>query len=287
MKNQKAKRRIGIISMMLVLLLSIGAVAGTTLAKYVSSTEKTAQATVAKWGVTFTVTDELFGDAYTDGAITTYQTNVTTVDVQAATQNALLVAPGTKGGYLKLALGGAPEVASQLTLTFEVKEVPYLQFEVEELVDGSDEETETVTYYYYPINWYVGADKELVEVEDVENNISTMEPADYLEALNEAIADELTEQQLAVKQFRPNTALTTYNNSLITWDWAFEAEENADTINGYDTILGDLAASADFYKDSASSVIYGEADGQLNYNLGVKVYFKAIMEQIQNDDFTA
>lgn len=264
MKNQRSKKRIGIISMMLVLLFSVGAVAGTTLAKYVTSaTVESKQATVAKWGVTATFTDNLFGEFYSERQIKT-AADTAILDVASATGNKL-VAPGTEGGYLSLSLAGAPEVASRLTIDFEVMEIVYLQIDT--------------GLWYYPINWYVAG--ELVEVVDVVNNVSAKEPEKYLSELNAVMGNMLDAKEA---YFRPNEDISAnYTNlDLISWDWAFE-NATFKSYNDYDTILGDLAADSEFYKTSDSSVVYGAAEGQLNYGITIKVSMTATLEQVQND----
>ena len=91
MKN-KTKKRLGVVAAMLGLVVAIGAVAGNTLAKYISSVKVESEvATVAQWGYTVTANaSDLFSKTYAGNKIAA--SNADSLDVKAT---AKVVAPGT------------------------------------------------------------------------------------------------------------------------------------------------------------------------------------------------
>lgn len=117
MKNAKA------LVLMLTICMLTTCLVGGTLARFVAqdSTRDTAQ--TAKWGVVLSVSGNLYGTKYqnamsgntasaADSNITVRSTSVSALDSSVLN----VVAPGTRGGNLKLSLSGTSEVATRSSL---------------------------------------------------------------------------------------------------------------------------------------------------------------------------
>lgn len=225
---------------LLVLCLMTTCVIGATLAKYVTSNTTTDQARVAKWGVTVSASGTLFGKAYgaNDAGTDANSITATSTNVSAGVN---VVAPGTKNDEgLQLKVAGQPEVAFAVTATASGEDI-YLTAgtygvmveatgvnaatDVTKLytLEGSTYQKGTTydaleTYYqlldkveleadYYPIVWKLdGAQKTMAELVDA---------VEYLAA-----------------NYNANVSVNVTHN--ITWAWAI------DTNNGADTILGNI-----------------------------------------------
>ena len=223
-QEKQNNKRLIIILVALLLLLALGATAGFTLAKYAS--EKTAtsnQVTIAKWGVTITVQNDLFGSTYKKGEMVTSGDDV---DVKATGK---VVAPGT-GGSLAVAVSGTPDVSSKLTVTLDEG-----SFDVVYLVKEDS--------VYAPIKWSVGGEEVTVEMEGVTDYAS------YKTALITALKDALADFEV---KFSAGQSITAEDlNNLISWEWELNGND-AD-----DTILGNLVANQYTDTYTASSNNYG------------------------------
>ena len=224
--NEKQnKRRLGIVLIALLLLLALGATVGFTLAKYVTEGKvESAQATVAKWGVTVTVNaDGLFGSKYKNGSIAATDDGI---DVKA-TGEGNVVAPGT-GGKLTLSVSGQPEVSAKLTMTLSSVETVFLY------KDGA---------VYAPIKWKVGGEEVTVETQ----SITTYEA--YKAALLSALQAKLVEKYPS-KAWEAGSQISVENgDQLISWEWAFG--DGSTDVN--DTILGNIKAGTESGYDATTS----------------------------------
>ncbi len=218
MKKNKFMR---LASALLVLtLLSTCAISG-TFAKYTTSANGSDSATVAKWGVTVSVTGA-------DGFATSYATDDTSVKntitnsvIASADTSTGIVAPGTKGTLASYSVTGTPEVATKTTVTPSFT------------VTGWNIPSGDTTAFYCPITVTVG-----------KNAISGLsyETADAFQtAVINAAKNEGTYKA-------PNTSIESSLN--VTWEWAFEdVTENAKQTNEKDTALGNL--------DTAPTISFG------------------------------
>lgn len=221
MKNKMMR----IASVLLVaVLLSTCAISG-TFAKYVTSTSAEDTARVAKFGVQLAVVgDSLFSNEYaTDDSNYTGSVSVKSID------DAKVVAPGTNSGDtgVTFAISGTPEVATKIDITMEVtndiflKAGTYKDFTVSPYTG-----TFTIDKDYYPVVFTLTQNGE----ELVSGSLAEVE--------------EFINDYAATAYYAPNTVLdATFN---LTWEWAFEQEEVA-LMDKADTLLGDLAANADYF----------------------------------------
>lgn len=199
MKDTKTRKKSVILAAIVLLLIAVLALGATTYAKYVTSqTVPTKQATVAKWGFTVTANaDDLFSDAYNKGGKVDATVEGAAVDVKAS---GLTVAPGTSGSMTFSVIGSA-EVLAKLTVTASGTDVSLTKTE-----DSS---------VYNPVKWTLKqgdtafvTDGTLVAVVEELNGITaTYQPG------AEALSDEYE----------------------ISWAWAFDGNDE------YDTILGQFA----------------------------------------------
>lgn len=266
MKN-KTKKRVGVIAMMLMVIVAIGATAGTTLAKYIYSATVTDTATVAKWGFTVTAnTKDLFSEQYNASKMVSGKTkgDYANVDVYA---DAKVVAPGTSnnndevGGEMIITINGSAEVNAQLVIDITDFETVWLNQEVESVakIDGEDTTEENNTLgegKYYPLQWtfkagsgdnLLAADLTLDPSSSTSLNeqlaasltnafkYSISENMNVLPA-NATVSDESTGSKVVINL----PAGTTFNNFKLTigWEWPFEQDMDVQ-----DTILGALAAN--------------------------------------------
>lgn len=165
MKN-KTKKRLGVVAAMLGLVVAIGAVAGNTLAKYISSVKVESQtATVAQWGYTVTANaSDLFSDKYVGNKIAA--SNAGSLDVKAT---AKVVAPGTSSaedkegaeGALVVTINGKAEVDAQLVIDIKEFNTVWLKAMslsyVEKNAEGENETKTTDFAAYYPLKWTITA----------------------------------------------------------------------------------------------------------------------------------
>lgn len=202
MKKNKMMR---IASVLLVaVILTTCAISG-TFAKYVTSGNGSDNARVAKFGVTVTGTADTFKETYAKndtGFTLAANSVVSTEDV---------VAPGTSGSLAAFTIIGTPEVAVRVAFAGTL-----------ELGDKWKDEGNA---YYCPIEVTVG---------DATFKGTSYASADEFEAaVNAKIATYS-------KDYVAGTDLSTIggNAPVITWNWAFEGNDN-----DKDTYLGNQAAA--------------------------------------------
>lgn len=275
--EKKNKKRLGIVVVMLVLILAIGATAGTTLAKYISSASATDTATVAKWGYTLSAnTDKMFGKQYGDELKTIDAKNFAGVNssgklVVSSSVNKL-VAPGA-AGYMTFTLSGSAEVASRLVI-----EIDSTSFKTVSLTGNETS--------YYPIKWAarVGAITDLASLNGASwstTNVTTA--AELATALQTGVVATKNSLPSGVTVLAVDgtkiiieiPANTTFDSVVlaIAWKWDFEVN---DATNKSDTILGYFAAGK-----TAADTVNGTALAGYTAALNVEVKATATFEQIQ------
>lgn len=239
--TKKTKKRIGVAAMALVMAGAIGATAGTTLARYISSTTVESQsATVARWGFTMSAnTDKMFGEEYgyeldgTANAPTTHAKVSGNGVVVKAEGNYNVVAPGTTG-YMTYTVNGTAEVNAVLTFDFSSA------FKTVHLYDGAEGNVD-----YYPINWFVGATK-------VNAVNKAPEAADFANALgtvfagNTAVTTSYNAQTGKAYVFIPAGESISNLEVKISWAWDFQTAKGEGNYDIEDTLLGYLSYGAKF-----------------------------------------
>lgn len=286
-KSNKKTRGI-IIAAMVLLLVAILCLCGTTFAKYITSTSvPTQQATVAKWGFVVNANaDKLFGTGYKNTEVKA--ASDTGVDVKSSvnltdsTELRNVVAPGTSGS-MKFHVTGSAEVQAALDLAMT---------NVKEIALKSDE----TTVVYNPVKW-------TLKTGDSEANLSAT-----ADTTNKTLAELVT----AVKKeatYAPGTPVNLYYE--LSWNWAIEADvsditgtteqdekdkaERIATQDKYDTILGcfaqgigvygNIEIKADDVDTDKTVAVYTDADGsKTTYQVDIELAFglSISVEQTQN-----
>ena len=190
-------------ALLVAVLLTTCAIAG-TFAKYTTSKESTDTARVAKWGVNIQVAvDGAFATEYEADA-TDYTASANTV-VSSGTDN--LLAPGTSGDLLANAtISGTPEVAVRVTKVATLELTGWV-------VDGD---------FYCPL---------VITVDGTPIKGTDYDSATEFIAAVEARLD-------GVKDYEPNTNLA--ESHVVTWEWAFEGDNEKDTALGNAAVAGDI-----------------------------------------------
>lgn len=238
MKN-KTKKRAGIVAVALMLTVAIGATAGNTLAKYISSaTVQSQTATVAQWGYTITAnTDNMFGENYGEVANSYAKVSDNNTVVASGESGKNVVAPGTYG-YMNVSVNGTSQVNAVLSLTIDTN-----AFKQVVLSDGAD-------LNYYPINWSVGG----VEVVNKDNGAVTT--ADFAPAIAQVFANAKADVEVAVVGnevlvFIPANISLSDVDLTIKWEWAFDdgtltKDSATNETNVKDTLLGYISYGANY-----------------------------------------
>lgn len=286
-KSNKKTRGI-IIAAMVLLLVAILCLCGTTFAKYITSTSvPTQQATVAKWGFVVNANAKgLFGTGYKNTEVKA--ASDTGVDVKSSvnltdsTELRNVVAPGTSGS-MKFHVTGSAEVQAALDLAMT---------NVKEIALKSDE----TTVVYNPVKW-------TLKTGDSEANLSAT-----ADTTNKTLAELVT----AVKKettYAPGTPVNLYYE--LSWNWAIEADvsditgtteqdekdkaERIATQDKYDTILGcfaqgigvygNIEIKADDVDPNKTVAVYTDAKGiKTTYQVDIELAFglSISVEQTQN-----
>ncbi len=186
--------------LLVAVLLSTCAISG-TFAKYVTTGSSADSARVAEWGVTITGTAAEANGMFTK----TYTNDENNVTVEAEVD---VVAPGTSGTFAAFDISGKPEVDTVVTYAATVTLANWTYN------NGSADS------YYCPI---------VVKV----NNVAVAAGAtadEYATNIKNAI-------EACTKNYEANADLSAVESDVvITWEWAFEGNNLADTY------LGDQAA---------------------------------------------
>lgn len=201
--------------LLLVLTLITSCFVGGTFAKYTTSATGSDTARVAKFGVQITATGATFAKEYaTDDAGV-----AATIAKSVVSTGENVVAPGTKGDMVKMALSGTPEVAVRVGYTAHVTVSNWT-------VDGG---------FYCPIT---------IKVKGEDGISHVFHGLDYTDAGQFALA---VENQIAT--FSANYAAQTDLNAAgvtapeVSWAWVYEGVDEHQT-NEKDTALGNAVEPA-------------------------------------------
>ena len=208
-------------SIMLVLVLLTSSVISGTFAKYVSEGTGTDSARVAKWGVTIESNGAMFGEhynGYNDNNISNTYTGSVDSQGKIPAEGGLskVVAPGTKGNMVAVALKGTPEVAVKVTYSADVT-----------LNGWKIGDTEYCPLYIY--------------VNGVAYNTGDSLAITDLEAAVEAAVAAYSVSYPAGTDLEKVGA----DALNISWEWPYETYKNGNLCDAQDTALGN--ATADGY----------------------------------------
>ncbi len=207
-----------IASVLLVAVMLTTALVGGVFAKYITADSTTGDsASVAKWGVTVTVTgdDAAFDTTYAAKAGADYAEDIANTVVSSSTTE--LVAPGTgKDNVASIAITGTPEVAVNVTKTATLTLTGWT-------IPAPTQDAPDATAFYCPI---------VIEVND-----EAISGLDYTSAdlFKDAVEAAITESN---GNFAANTNLANTHDIVVDWSWAFEGNDDAK-----DTALGNLATA--------------------------------------------
>ena len=217
--------------LLVAVLISTSAISG-TYAKYVTTDNGTDKARVAKWGVTIDVEGSLFENSYKDTPVT--EDNIIT---GKAFDSSDVVAPGTKNNNgMIITLKGKPEVDTQISFSVTADKDVVLPAGTYKDYTSADENAQfTLDAEYRPIKFTLTNAAGTVVV----NKGSLADVETYLEAAAVSkIYDANTDLATAIAGGE-NGTLT------LTWEWAFDANNNPNSLptnDQADTYLGNLAA---------------------------------------------
>ena len=219
MKLNKKQKRTATIASMAALLAVVLGMGGQTFAKYISTQETSATATVAKWGFVANAQNDLFGTMYNGaGSITTVASDAVVVSEDQDN----LVAPGAKG-TLTFSVIGQAEVDAMISIN------PGAEAWTEVALYEDNANTLTATPYL-PMNWTLTYSEKIGDaaantgtVEDMKN-IYTFFNNDAHKALRVEAGTEIE---------------YTYT---LSWNWSFYVDDDTDLL---DTYLGYMISGTD------------------------------------------
>ena len=220
--------------LLVAVLISTSAISG-TYAKYVTTDNGSDKARVAKWGVVIDVEGSLFEDTYKDQPAEFIESEqVNTITVQAI-DKADVVAPGTANNNgMVITLKGIPEVDTEVVFSITAdKDVVLPAGTYKDYTSADEDATFTLAEDYRPVRFTLtnAAGTAVVNKAD----LSAVET--YLENFNKVYH---TNTDLA-KEIAGGDAGTFQ----LTWEWAFDATNNPNSLptnDKADTYLGNLAA---------------------------------------------
>lgn len=217
MMKKKSGKTMRLAGLLLVLVLVTSCFVGGTFAKYVTSGTGTDTARVAKFGVTVTAGGTLFAEEYAKDNASVAATIAKSVVSSKVGEK--VVAPGTKGDMVKMALTGAPEVAVRVSYEATTMEL-------------GDNWKDAAGKYYCPLKITVGTD--------------TLNGLDYTSAdeFENAVKEKIAAYS---KNYVANTNLSGMgaDSLAISWEWPFEdTTTGAKQTNEKDTALGNATTPA-------------------------------------------
>lgn len=257
MKKNKMMRIASVL--LIAVMMSTCAISG-TFAKYVTSDSATDTARVAKFGVVVEASGSLFGKQYAsesggNGIETWANAHAGTVNDGAGTEN--VVAPGTQNDDgMTFSITGSPEVAVEVKIeiapkdsTGAAKDIFLAAGDYANMTTGNATDTFS-SPEYHPVLFTLKKNGVAVKTNATLSEIET-----YLEGTHD---------------YAPNTDLSeTYGVYKLTWKWAFDGNDEADTL------LGDLAAGTALKPAPVPDLVAGT-----DYNLNIDFEIKITVTQI-------
>lgn len=193
-KNKALTAAFSVFALTMVSMCAIGG----TFAKYTTHDDATDTATVAKWGVT--VTAESY-EVATDIGGSTQDTHISA----SGSADNVKVAPGSEGKLVYVDVEGTPEVA--LTINHDATVV---------VSDGWEDENGA---FYFPIAFKV-------------NNVAVTGTFDSKEAVQNALTaaiEAIGKTDAVLTEISAGTELGSTYDLTVTWSWAFDGDDDADT----------------------------------------------------------
>lgn len=219
-----------IASVLLVVVLLTTSVISGTFAKYVTSGSAADTARVAEFGVVISAGGQLFGDTYKavgEGNSIVAWSNASAGTVNSGTEDDNVVAPGTlNNDGLTFGVVGAPEVKVAVDFAVTGSDIILKQGTGYNKTTTSTNTTDTfdLATDYNPVIFTLSQDIGGGYTAVAAAGDTLEEIAAYLNGLD--------------AEYAPNTDLATKIGSFkITWAWAFDGNDDADTL------LGDLAVN--------------------------------------------
>lgn len=201
-KQSYMNKKLAFLTIMLLLLVLVtSGLVGKTFAKYKVSEKVNGTGRVAKFGITLSTNEgSIFSPSYNES-------DKEQVIVQTSNSEKL-VAPGTKGSVPNITISGTTEVAVRIDydIILDLSEWN---------VDGR---------FYCPLKF------------SINDNVINGTEHNSLDTLLQAIKEELAK---CSKEFKPNASLADHVGPTITWEWAFDGDDELDTKlgqKGTDTI---------------------------------------------------
>lgn len=247
MKLNKKQKRTATIASMAALLAVVLGMGGQTFAKYITTKDVAATATVAKWG--FVVNQNL--DTEVSNMFVKQEKNSAGELILNAEDES--VAPGVTGGSFTISFTGVAEVRAKLTVRLSAG------YSDVYLNEGAD--------YYYPIVWTVSDGKN-------DNNYES------LKALGEALAGTSSTNGICDQTVEAGDPVA--KEFTISWDWAFEdndtdgnskptAVSNIDTKDSSDKLTKDEADTILGMAAAGKTITGYEAKTKLNFNFEISL----------------
>ena len=280
--NEKSKngKRLALILLALLLIAAI-AFGAYTYSKYVTQTEGSGTATVAKWGYTVTIGDtqthtDDFGFSKNYSNLGQAQDSATGAVISTVRSNNV-VAPGAKGS-ITFTISGKAEVQASVSIGLTN-------------VSKTDDPTDIVavlsadgkTLEYHPVLFSVTKDKSAVEGAQ---NITLSELQSYLENLSDT-------------EIAPNEAYAKQGEYVISWQWAFTRESltltdsakggvelSEDDVNVLDTMLGQLVngtVTQNTLNVSGTNWTLDEGNSSASMELSLNISIEQTMQQPAGD----
>ena len=201
--------------LLVAVLISTSAISG-TYAKYVTEGTGTDSARVAKWGVTVDAKGTTFAEVYA-------KDDATFAEANSVISTDKVVAPGTKGDMVSMALAGTPEVAVRVNYTgkFDISD---------NWVDGEGK-------YYCPL--VITIKNSLDDAGTKFDGRAYANAGEFETSVNNAIS-------AYSKDYVANTDLSKVGQDAldITWEWPFSTSTDndvRDTALGNQAVLGNAA----------------------------------------------
>lgn len=240
------RKSIFVIALLLLLVAVIG-FGGYTMSKYISSKQEEGKANVAKWGFTVsTDTTKLFGKNYVAGVVSNTTADAATLSAKA-TGDYNVVAPGHRGSMsFTIASTAASEVKAKISVVVDTDEENLKDIVLKYKKGGVAGED------YYPVRWTLAKDGTTVENG---SNLTLAQLAAKLNAIGETV--------------NAGKSTTIAGKYTISWAWAFENTENADT-DYLDTLLGWTASGTTIPTDYGFTVEAG-TNTSIAFTLNISV----------------
>ncbi len=235
---KKSKRSVFVVAVMAILVLAVASMAGITLAKYVTTANLNAKtATVAKFGYTVSITDNLFVNEYVtnikSGENDQYGTNYVAIKAKSD-----LLAPGASGS-LSFTIDGSAEVGVVISVTATGTDIVLK----EQAATASE-----ASAVYNPVKW------------TLTKKASGSETADSTIVNAGTLADVVAELNKLSANVEAGGTYASAGSYVLSYSWAYSTTDNSK--DAYDTLLGQIAAAEN---PSTASITIGTGDDATTY----------------------